>query len=196
LERKIIRQKKIEFKFVFFILLFNYYFLFYFIILFYLIIFIYFIILFLFIFIYFYFFLIFVYLGSALNVDVWREILSLKTLAISPKENVEMWLKFASLARKSHRINLAGKMLTDILGGETFSSNSSLSTASPSQPSLLKSPSIGAFSTFQSSPVKNNNLAVLNVNQTKESLVVPIVKQHPKVTFVNIKHLWVKIPNK
>ncbi|KAL8971115.1 MAG: hypothetical protein Q9183_001211, partial [Haloplaca sp. 2 TL-2023] len=49
--------------------------------------------------------------GCQRNVEVWQRMLKVRALVISPKENVEMWIKFANLCRKSGRIALAEKSL-------------------------------------------------------------------------------------
>jgi FKBP12-rapamycin complex-associated protein len=51
-------------------------------------------------------------------VDVWQQILKVRTLVISPKENMEMWIKFANLCRKSDRLELAEKTLKQLLVGD------------------------------------------------------------------------------
>jgi FKBP12-rapamycin complex-associated protein len=51
-------------------------------------------------------------------VDVWQQILKVRTLVISPKENMEMWIKFANLCRKSDRLELAEKTLRQLLVGD------------------------------------------------------------------------------
>ena len=55
--------------------------------------------------------------GCQRNVDVWQQILKVRTLVISPKENMEMWIKFANLCRKSDRLELAEKTLKQLLVG-------------------------------------------------------------------------------
>lgn len=50
--------------------------------------------------------------------DVWQQILKVRTLVISPKENMEMWIKFANLCRKSDRLELAEKTLKQLLVGD------------------------------------------------------------------------------
>ncbi|KAI5794446.1 armadillo-type protein [Peziza echinospora] len=71
--------------------------------------------------------------GCQRNVEVWQRMLKVRALVISPKENMEMWIKFANLCRKSGRIGLAEKSLNSLLnideggGGITsFSSNPNL----------------------------------------------------------------------
>jgi FKBP12-rapamycin complex-associated protein len=56
--------------------------------------------------------------GCQRNVDVWQQILKVRTLVISPKENMEMWIKFANLCRKSDRLELAEKTLKQLLVGD------------------------------------------------------------------------------
>jgi FKBP12-rapamycin complex-associated protein len=53
--------------------------------------------------------------GCSSNVEVWQRMLKVRALVISPKENMEMWIKFANLCRKSNRIGLAEKSLQALL---------------------------------------------------------------------------------
>ncbi|CCJ30549.1 unnamed protein product [Pneumocystis jirovecii] len=53
--------------------------------------------------------------GSQRNVEVWQRMLKMRALVISPKENMEMWIKFANLCRKSGRLGLAEKSLNSLL---------------------------------------------------------------------------------
>lgn len=52
--------------------------------------------------------------GCQRNVEVWQRMLKVRALVISPKENMEMWIKFANLCRKSGRIGLAEKSLNSL----------------------------------------------------------------------------------
>ncbi|KAI9091315.1 armadillo-type protein [Phlyctochytrium arcticum] len=57
--------------------------------------------------------------GCQRNVEVWQRILKVRALVISPKEDMEMWIKFANLCRKSGRLGLSQKTLTGLLKVET-----------------------------------------------------------------------------
>ncbi|KAI4184996.1 MAG: hypothetical protein LQ346_006001 [Caloplaca aetnensis] len=52
--------------------------------------------------------------GCQRNVEVWQRMLKVRALVVSPKDNVEMWIKFANLCRKSGRIGLAEKSLESL----------------------------------------------------------------------------------
>ncbi|KAL8658559.1 MAG: hypothetical protein Q9202_007526 [Teloschistes flavicans] len=54
--------------------------------------------------------------GCQRNVEVWQRMLKVRALVVSPKDNVEMWIKFANLCRKSGRITLAQKSLEALHG--------------------------------------------------------------------------------
>ncbi|KAI9778323.1 MAG: phosphatidylinositol kinase- protein kinase tor1 [Candelina submexicana] len=70
--------------------------------------------------------------GCQRNVEVWQRMLKVRALVITPKENMEMWIKFSNLCRKSNRIGLAEKSLNSLLGaGEDVSSISPASSAPP-----------------------------------------------------------------
>ncbi|WPH02862.1 Hypothetical protein R9X50_00573000 [Acrodontium crateriforme] len=55
--------------------------------------------------------------GCQRNVDVWQRMLKVRALVISPQENMEMYIKFASICRKAQRGGLAEKSLNSLLGG-------------------------------------------------------------------------------
>eukprot|EP01117_Protostelium_nocturnum_P012841 TRINITY_DN4758_c0_g1_i1.p1 TRINITY_DN4758_c0_g1~~TRINITY_DN4758_c0_g1_i1.p1 ORF type:complete len:2361 (-),score=843.62 TRINITY_DN4758_c0_g1_i1:69-7151(-) len=53
--------------------------------------------------------------GCQQNVDIWNTLLSVRSMVLSPSEESEMWLKFASLCRKSGRLKMAGSTLESML---------------------------------------------------------------------------------
>jgi FKBP12-rapamycin complex-associated protein len=53
--------------------------------------------------------------GSKRNVEVWQALLAVRALVLPPTEDVETWLKFASLCRKSGRISQAKSTLLKLL---------------------------------------------------------------------------------
>lgn len=56
-------------------------------------------------------------LGCQRNVDIWQRMLKVRALVIKPKQDMETWIKFANLCRKSGRFNLAEKSLNKLLEG-------------------------------------------------------------------------------
>ena len=68
-------------------------------------------------------------MGVQRNVDVWQRLLKVRALVISPQENMEMWIKFANLCRKSNRMGLAEKTLNSLLGGDESHSRITTSTS-------------------------------------------------------------------
>ncbi|KAH8649050.1 armadillo-type protein [Xylariales sp. PMI_506] len=54
--------------------------------------------------------------GCQRNVDVWQRMLRLRGLVMTPQENMNMWIKFANLCRKSARMGLAEKSLQQLIG--------------------------------------------------------------------------------
>ena len=70
-------------------------------------------------------------MGVQRNVDVWQRLLKVRALVISPQENMDMWIKFANLCRKSNRMGLAEKTLNSLLGGDDESQNRFTSATSP-----------------------------------------------------------------
>ncbi|GAO47492.1 hypothetical protein G7K_1698-t1 [Saitoella complicata NRRL Y-17804] len=73
--------------------------------------------------------------GCQRNVEVWQRMLKVRALVISPKENMEMWIKFANLCRKSGRLGLAEKSLNSLLDEEE--SISDMSSAIRAPPSVV-----------------------------------------------------------
>lgn len=55
-------------------------------------------------------------LGCQRNVEVWQRMLKVRALVVTPKESMDMWIKFANLCRKSGRMGLAEKSLNLLLG--------------------------------------------------------------------------------
>ena len=53
-------------------------------------------------------------LGCQQNVEVWQRMLKVRALVTSPRENLEMWIKFANLCRKSNRMGLAERSLASL----------------------------------------------------------------------------------
>lgn len=53
--------------------------------------------------------------GCQRNVEVWQRILKVRALVIAPKDDIEMWIKFANLCRKSGRLSLSYKTLAGLL---------------------------------------------------------------------------------
>lgn len=54
-------------------------------------------------------------LGCQKNVDIWQRMLKVRALVVNPKQDMEMWIKFANLCRKSGRLGLAEKSLSALL---------------------------------------------------------------------------------
>ncbi|ERM95810.1 serine/threonine-protein kinase TOR isoform X2 [Amborella trichopoda] len=53
--------------------------------------------------------------GTKRNVEVWQVLLAVRALVLPPSEDIETWLKFASLCRKSGRISQARSTLLKLL---------------------------------------------------------------------------------
>ncbi|PGH21404.1 hypothetical protein AJ80_03321 [Polytolypa hystricis UAMH7299] len=56
-------------------------------------------------------------LGCQQNVETWQRMLKVRALVISPRENLDMWIKFANLCRKSNRMGLADRSLSSLEAG-------------------------------------------------------------------------------
>jgi FKBP12-rapamycin complex-associated protein len=53
--------------------------------------------------------------GCQRNVEVWQRVLKIRALVIPPKEDKEIWITFGNLCRKSSRMGLASKTLSNLL---------------------------------------------------------------------------------
>uniref|UniRef100_A0A9I9DHK0 Serine/threonine-protein kinase TOR n=1 Tax=Cucumis melo TaxID=3656 RepID=A0A9I9DHK0_CUCME len=53
--------------------------------------------------------------GAKRNVEVWQAVLAVRALVLPPTEDIETWLKFASLCRKSGRVSQARSTLVKLL---------------------------------------------------------------------------------
>ncbi|GJN89148.1 hypothetical protein Rhopal_002122-T1 [Rhodotorula paludigena] len=71
--------------------------------------------------------------GCKRDVDVWQRILKVRALVVTPRENIEMWVKFANLCRKSGRLGLAEKTLYSLLGDEHASMGGGPAMSGPPQ---------------------------------------------------------------
>lgn len=56
--------------------------------------------------------------GCQRNVEVWQRNLKVRALVITPQQNVDMYIKFASICRKASRNGLAEKSLNSLLGNK------------------------------------------------------------------------------
>jgi FKBP12-rapamycin complex-associated protein len=69
--------------------------------------------------------------GCPRNVEVWQRMLKVRALVISPVENMDMWIKFSNLCRKSGRIGLAEKSLNSLLPSNRTIDNVGTATVPP-----------------------------------------------------------------
>lgn len=54
--------------------------------------------------------------GCQRNVEVWQDMLAVRSMVIPPIEDMDNWLKFSSLCRKSGHMRLSYKTLVNLLG--------------------------------------------------------------------------------
>lgn len=66
--------------------------------------------------------------GCQRNVEVWQAMLKVRALVITPQENIEMYIKFASICRKAQRNGLAEKTLNSLLGFRSDGKNGGVQT--------------------------------------------------------------------
>lgn len=56
--------------------------------------------------------------GGQRLVEDWRKMLQIRSLVLSPREDCQTWLKFASLCRKTGALNQAHKIIISIIGSD------------------------------------------------------------------------------
>lgn len=56
--------------------------------------------------------------GCQKNVDIWQRMLKVRALVVKPKKDMDVWIKFANLCRKSGRLGLSEKTLNLLLDDE------------------------------------------------------------------------------
>ncbi|KAH9655476.1 serine/threonine-protein kinase TOR [Citrus sinensis] len=71
--------------------------------------------------------------GTKRNVEVWQALLAVRALVLPPTEDVETWLKFASLCRKSGRISQARSTLVKLLQYDPETSHENVRYHGPPQ---------------------------------------------------------------
>lgn len=71
--------------------------------------------------------------GAQPDVEVWQRILQVRTLVLSPAEDIQMWIKFANLCRKSDRMFLAEKVLNSLLGPDPAGLHGGIGLKAPPQ---------------------------------------------------------------
>ncbi|QPG75762.1 hypothetical protein FOA43_003122 [Brettanomyces nanus] len=54
-------------------------------------------------------------LGCQKNVDIWQRMLKVRALVVKPKQDMDIWIKFADLCRKGGRLGLSEKALNLLL---------------------------------------------------------------------------------
>ncbi|XP_059048718.1 serine/threonine-protein kinase mTOR-like [Achroia grisella] len=61
--------------------------------------------------------------GGQRLVEDWRKLLQIRSLVLSPREDFQTWLKFASLCRKTGAMNQARKIIISILGSDPIANS-------------------------------------------------------------------------
>ena len=58
--------------------------------------------------------------GCQREVDTWQRILQIRSMVLTPKDDMKTWLQFADLCRTSGRLALADKTLTALVGSDSM----------------------------------------------------------------------------
>ena len=64
--------------------------------------------------------------GCQKNHEVWQRMLKVRALVLTPRQNLDMWIKFANLCRKSKRMGLAEKSLDLLKDSDQFKGHAAL----------------------------------------------------------------------
>ncbi|TYZ66502.1 hypothetical protein PybrP1_008839 [[Pythium] brassicae (nom. inval.)] len=106
--------------------------------------------------------------GCKQSVEVWQQILAVRALVLAPRDDIDTWLQFASLCRQSGNLSLSLRVFTNSLGV-----NLSGSLGSGALSDLLSSSS-------SSSSGAAGSLPSFGYGE----------KEHHRVAFAYLKHLW------
>ena len=122
--------------------------------------------------------------GCEGNVETWQRMLKVRALVLTPKENIDMWIKFANLCRKSGRIGLAEKSLKSLQNIQLENPNADPLTVTSSIPEVTYAQLKYAWTTgkYQSSLVKLRDFTVVLSEQLATeaaSLAVMISRNQP-----------------
>uniref|UniRef100_A0A6N2L582 Serine/threonine-protein kinase TOR n=1 Tax=Salix viminalis TaxID=40686 RepID=A0A6N2L582_SALVM len=71
--------------------------------------------------------------GAKRNVEVWQALLAVRALVLPPTKDIDNWLKFASLCRKSNRISQARSTLVKLLQYDPETSSENMRYHGPPQ---------------------------------------------------------------
>lgn len=107
-------------------------------------------------------------LGVERNIQVWQSLMLIRSLVFDPKEDVDIWLKYASLCRKSGHINMAATALWRV-GAQPFVRSIQRDAFSPI-PVNLGGPN-GTFA--------NGSMSLGDASSSD-----------PRVAFSYLRHLW------
>ncbi|GAB9472031.1 FKBP12-rapamycin complex-associated protein [Globisporangium polare] len=109
--------------------------------------------------------------GCKRVVEVWQQILAVRSLIISPRDDIDTWLQFASLSRQSGNLSLSLKVFTNSLGVNTSGTLNGTSNGGGALSDMLSVSSSASLSS-SSIPFGYGD------------------KEHHRVAFAYLKHLW------
>ncbi|KAF1314231.1 Phosphatidylinositol kinase, partial [Globisporangium splendens] len=110
--------------------------------------------------------------GCKRVVEVWQQILAVRSLIITPRDDIDTWLQFASLCRQSGNLPLSLKVFTNSLGVNI--SGSSTGGVNPTGGALTDMLSVSSSASLSSSSIP------FGYGE----------KEHHRVAFAYLKHLW------
>jgi len=97
--------------------------------------------------------------GCQQNVEVWQRMLKVRALVVKPEENMDMWIKFGNLCRKSQRFGLAEKALQSLVRGQADLFSIPLQGQAPPQVSFA------ILKYMWSAPAGNQRLALKQLKE-------------------------------
>lgn len=109
--------------------------------------------------------------GCKRVVEVWQQILAVRSLIISPRDDIDTWLQFASLCRQSGNLSLSLKVFTNSLGVNTSGTLNGTSNGGGALSDML---SVASSASLSSSSIP------FGYGE----------KEHHRVAFAYLKHLW------
>ena len=111
-------------------------------------------------------------LGCQPEPEIWRRILQVRALVLSPQEDMDMWLKYASLCRKSSRFALSHKTLVTLMGVDPVAQVHQMLSRDPFNKHLE----------VDGKPVNGLDFELLRVEG--------MPKNCPKVCYAYLKHMF------
>jgi FKBP12-rapamycin complex-associated protein len=124
--------------------------------------------------------------GCRLEVSAWQRVLKVRSLILSPAENVDSWLQFASLCRQSGNFPLSERILTHHLGSIGATVNGDVPHIGYAPPGVVLEGMLPSRGMFDASVMNNGSISspMASLHDLESTCI-----QH-RVQYAYYKHLW------